>query len=188
MNDGPKASIDDTVMLVRATRAGRREAFDRLVRLHQRRALQAAVAILGTADEAADAVQDTFVKAYLSIGKLKQPENFGPWLLRIVTNAAISRARTVRRRKDRRRLATEAVKDVPAQAGHTQPTLELREAVQVAMSRLSSKEARAISLFGLQDLSHKEVAEIMNCSAEAARWYVFNARKKLKVLLKEYLE
>jgi RNA polymerase sigma-70 factor (ECF subfamily) len=87
--------------------------------------LQAAVAILGTADEAADAVQDAFVKAYLSIGKLKQPENFGPWLLRIVTNAAISRARTVRRRKDRRRLATEAVKDVPAQAGHTQPTLEL---------------------------------------------------------------
>jgi DNA-directed RNA polymerase specialized sigma24 family protein len=56
------------------------------------------------------------------------------------------------------------------------------------MSRLSSKEVRAMSLFGLQDLSHKEVAEILNCSAEAARWYVFNARKKLKVLLKEYLE
>jgi len=150
--------------------------------------MQAAVAVLGTADDAAEAVQDAFVKAYLSIGRLKQPANFGPWLLRIVTNTAISQARTGRRRKERHRLATEAAKDVPAQAGHTQPALELREAVQVAMSRLSSKEARAISLFGLQDLSHKEVAEIMNCSAEAARWYVFNARKKLKVLLKDYLQ
>jgi len=56
------------------------------------------------------------------------------------------------------------------------------------MTRLSRKEAQAMSLFGLQDLSHKEVAEIMNCSAEAARWYVFNARKKLKVLLKDYLQ
>jgi len=67
VDDGPKASIDETVMLVRASQAGRREAFDQLVRLHQRRAMQAAVAVLGTADDAAEAVQDAFVKAYLSI-------------------------------------------------------------------------------------------------------------------------
>ena len=56
------------------------------------------------------------------------------------------------------------------------------------MLKLSEKEAKAMSLFGLNDLSHKEVAEIMGCSVEAVRWHVFRARQKLKVLLKEYLE
>ncbi len=64
---------------------------------------------------------------------------------------------------------------------------ELKEAIAAAILKLSKKEAKAIALFGLEDLSHKEAAEIMGCSVEAARWHVFQARQKLKVLLKEYL-
>ncbi len=56
------------------------------------------------------------------------------------------------------------------------------------MSKLSKKEAKAIALFGIEDLSREKVAEIMGCSAEAVKWHVFKARQKLKVLLKEYLE
>ena len=56
------------------------------------------------------------------------------------------------------------------------------------MFRLSGKEARAITLFGLEDMSQRQVAEIMGCSVQAVRWHVFRARQKLKVLLKEYLE
>jgi RNA polymerase sigma factor (sigma-70 family) len=55
------------------------------------------------------------------------------------------------------------------------------------MSKLSKREAKAIGLFGLQDLSQREVAEIMGCSVGAVRWHVYRARQKLKVLLKEYL-
>ena len=56
------------------------------------------------------------------------------------------------------------------------------------MSQLSKMQAQAIALFGIEDLSHKEVADILGFSPEAARWHVFQARKKLKVLLKDYLE
>jgi RNA polymerase sigma factor (sigma-70 family) len=56
------------------------------------------------------------------------------------------------------------------------------------MLRLSKKEAKAITLFGLEDLSQKQVAEIMGCSVQAVRWHVFRARQKLKVLLRKYLE
>jgi RNA polymerase sigma-70 factor (ECF subfamily) len=56
------------------------------------------------------------------------------------------------------------------------------------MLKLSKKEAKAISLFGLENLSHKEIAQIMGCSIEAVRWHVFRARQKLKILLREYLE
>ena len=53
---------------------------------------------------------------------------------------------------------------------------------------LSKKEAKAITLFGLEDLSQKQVARIMGCSIEAVKWHVFRARKKLKILLRKYLE
>jgi RNA polymerase sigma-70 factor (ECF subfamily) len=174
--------------LVKAGQARDREAFDELVWLHQRRAMEVAVRILGAAGDAAQAVQTGFVKAYLSIGKLRQPQRFEAWLLKIIANAAVSQARATKRRTSSIRI-TDDYEDKkmlsPAQAGTAQ---ELKEAIQRAMLELSKKEAKAISLFGLQDLSQKEVAEIMDCSPEAVRWHVFKARQKLKVLLKDFLE
>ena len=55
------------------------------------------------------------------------------------------------------------------------------------MAKLPDKQAKAIALFGLQDMSQNDVAQIMNCSVESVRWHVFQARKNLKELLKDYL-
>ena len=65
---------------------------------------------------------------------------------------------------------------------------ELEQAISEAMLKLSEREAKAISLFGLDGLSHKQTAKIMGCSAAAAKWYVFAARKRLKVMLKNHLD
>ena len=64
---------------------------------------------------------------------------------------------------------------------------ELERAIARAMTKLSKKEAKSIALFGFEGLSHREVAEIIGCSVESVRWYVFRARQKLRVLLKETL-
>lgn len=184
MNDSQKADISDIERLVRRSQAGRRGAFDELVRLYQRRAMRAAVRLLADADEAAEAVQAGFVKAYLSIDKLREPIRFENWLLRIVTNAAISQRRAAGRRAKMLKAVNSYEDGETISPGGAD---ELKEVIQQAMGKLSKKEAKAISLFGLENLSQKEVAEIMDCSVEAVRWHVFNARKKLKVLLKEYL-
>jgi RNA polymerase sigma-70 factor (ECF subfamily) len=149
--------------------------------------MQVAIRILGDANEAAEAVQDAFVKAYVNIDKLREPERFEVWLLRIVANAAISQRRAAKRRARRMKVADcrEDVKAAPLVDKAIGD--ELKEAITRAMQRLSKKEAKAISLFGLGDLSQREVAEIMGCSVAAVRWHVFKARQKLKVLLKEYL-
>lgn len=55
--------------------------------------MKVAVRVSGDANEAAEAVQTGFVKAYQNIGKLRQPRRFEYWLLRIVANAAVSRQR-----------------------------------------------------------------------------------------------
>ena len=187
MDSAKKVDTSKIKRLVEESQAGDRRAFDQLVRLYQRRAMQVAVGISGNVNEAAEAVQVAFVKAYLSIEKLKEPGRFEVWLLRIVANAAISQ----RRKADRRSQEIDA--DRYNDSREPSPldkeiARELKKAIAQAMLKLSDKEAKAISLFGLKDLSHKETAEIMGCSVQTARWFVFEARRKLKVLLKEHLE
>lgn len=189
MNEAQKVKISDVERLVEASNQGNRDAFDELVRLYQQRAMQVALAVLRNIDEAAEAVQAGFVKAYLSIEKLREPKRFEIWLLRIISNTAISQRKAARRRAEAAKVADcrqqEKRTFSPAE---TADTKELREAIQGAMLKLSKKEAQAITLFGLEHLSQMQVAEIMGCSVQAVRWYVFRARKKLKVLLREYLE
>ncbi len=52
---------------------------------------------------------------------------------------------------------------------------ELQKAVERAMRQLTAGEARAIALFGLDDLPQSEVARIMGCSAGVVRWHVHRA-------------
>ncbi len=189
MNNAQKLNAIDIERLVQASQGGNRGAFDELVKIFQRSAMQVAVNILGNVDDAAEAVQAGFVKAYLSIDKLIEPKRFEAWFLRIVANTAISQRKIAKKRTELIRTfechrEQEKVSSLPK----AEDAVELKQAIQQAMLKLSKKQAQAISLFGLKDLSHKEVAEIMDCSIEATRWHVFRARQKLKVLLKEYLQ
>jgi len=188
MNEGGREQ-SETAALVRAAQAGDRTAFNQLVQLYQRQAVGLALGILRSKDDAAEAVQEAFVKAYLGLAGLSQPERFRFWLLKIAANEAVSRRRAARRR----RIVTSLfVTDRPERRSpgpqEREDVNELQVAVERAMRRLTDKEARAIALFGLDDLPHEEVGHIMGCSAGTVRWHVHRARKKLRVLLKEYLE
>jgi RNA polymerase sigma-70 factor (ECF subfamily) len=180
---------EEVLRLVWASRAGDRVAFDRLVVLHQRQAVGLAFGILGNSDDAAEVVQEAFLKAHLRLGGLSRPERFRFWLLKIVANEAVNRRRAARRRRivTHLFLRMQAQRQVAA-SPENEDVDELQKAVEQAMRQLTDQEARAVSLFGLDDLSQDEVARIMGCSAGAVRWHVHRARKKLRVLLKEHLE
>jgi RNA polymerase sigma-70 factor (ECF subfamily) len=187
MSNAQRTKVKEELQLVKAARAGDRAAFDELVRLYQKQAMQVAVRMSGDADEAAEAVQAGFLNAFLNIGKLKEPKYFKVWLLRIISNAAITQLRESRHREKKVNIVEPVRNNKIPLPSDRENSRELKEAIQKAMIKLSKKEAKAISLFSMDDFSHKEVAEIMNCSVSSAKWYVFQARKKLKVLLRNYL-
>ena len=188
MSGNRKAKNNEIEFFVNASRAGDRCAFDELVRIYERDAMKVAIKLLGNANAASEAVQQGFVRAYLNIHKLKDVKSFGAWLFQIVTNAAISQRRTMKTRADSIRLV-ESYEDKRGQSPvQEKMAQELEQAISEAMLKLSEKEAKAISLFGLEGLSHKQTAKIMGCSAAAAKWHVFAARKKLKVMLKNHLD
>ena len=173
--------------LVEASRAGDRSAFDGLVRLYQQQAVCLAIRLLGNVEDATELVQQAFVTAYLKIDKLRDLKRFEPWLLKIITNLAIDHRGAARHRSEAVKAAGYCRAGSAVSPVETEIGAELEEAIRRAMLKLSAKEAKAIALFGLEDLSHQEVAEIMGCSIGTARWYVFRARKKLRVLLRDYV-
>jgi RNA polymerase sigma-70 factor (ECF subfamily) len=169
MNDvGPGQS--ETVELVKTAQAGDKAAFDRLVQLHQRQAMGLAVGMLANVHDAAEVVQEAFVKSYVGLEGLSRPERFRFWLLKIVANEAVSRCRAARRRRMVTRLFVAAEAERQSAGVQDEGNAdELREAVERAMRQLTAREAEAITLFGLDDLPHQEVGRIMGCSAGSVR-------------------
>src|SRR3982074_1341472 len=89
---GRTSNMEDAKLSARAG-AGDREAFGVLVERHAGQARRLARSILGNADEAEDAAQDGFLAALKALERCDPTRPFGPWLLRIVANAASDRRR-----------------------------------------------------------------------------------------------
>ena len=70
---------------------------------------------------------------------------------------------------------------------HGMESRELGVKLKEALAQLPEKQRLAIIMFTIEQMPQKQVAETLNCSVEAVKWHVFQGRKKLKELMKEYL-
>ncbi|MGE0479273.1 MAG: RNA polymerase sigma factor [Phycisphaerae bacterium] len=186
--------------LIRRTRTGEPEAFDRLVERYQRRAVSVSYRLVGNLHDALEISQDAFVRAYRGLATLEDAQRFGAWFLRIVTNLSLNfrRSRATRGRTrsfedcilDDQGGADELVADSPAseeRPGARLAARELSEIVQRALADLPEPQRVALVLFSIEQMPQKDVAEILGCSVEAVKWHVFAARKKLKERLADYV-
>ncbi len=189
------AAAEDALR-VAAARGGDAAAFSWLVRRHQRRAVSVAYRLLGNSEDAADVAQDAFVRAHTRLGQLDDDARFGPWLMRIVTNLALNFRR---KRGSRPAVSLEPGMDGEAPPGQVLPVgpgaagddgpdgSAMKQAIDAAIATLPEKQAAALVLFSIEGMPQKEVAEVLNCSVELVKWNVFQARKKLKELLADFL-
>ncbi len=194
---GPQSPDADLVL---AVLAGRQEAFDVLVGRYQKRATSVSYRLVGSVHDALEVTQDAFLKAYRRLDTLTDPDRFGPWLLRIVTNLSLNYRRNRSHRAVRISLDdcvqrdSDAAIDPPAPAhSDVDPTgraqaRELGAALETEIAALSEQQRTALVLFSVEQLPQREVAEIMGCSVEAVKWHVFQARKKLRERLGDYFE
>jgi len=186
--------------LVQQTCAGRREAFDQLIERYQRRASSVSYRLLGNLHDALEVCQEAFIRAYRNIETLENRARFGSWLLRIVTNLSLNfrRSRAVGGPKlsfedcilDSDRSREELISDADhseTRPGATLGAGELSGLIEQAIAGLPAQQRTALVLFSIEQMPQREVASIMDCSVEAVKWHVFQARKKLRESLAEYL-
>lgn len=192
--------VASDAQLVRNAVAGKSGAFDELVERYQRRATAVAYRLLGNLHDSLEVCQDAFVRAYRNIDTLEDPERFGPWLLRIVTNLSLNYRRA--RKSGARKISLEdciigdegstttLAGDSPAseeRPGARLAAAELSARVQRAINELPEQQQLALVLFSIENMPQKDVASIMGVSVEAVKWHVFQARKKLKERLADDL-
>ena len=189
--------------LVQRVLGGQRNAFDELVGRYQRQAVAVSYRLLGNTQDALEVTQDSFLKAFTSLGSLQKPEAFGGWLMRIVSNLSLNYRRSRRTRSqlplDDLLGPSDSQQTDGASGGgsewmardddpvHALASKEMGKRLQDALAELPEKQRLAIVLFAIQEMPQKDVAEALGCSVEAVKWHVFQGRKKLKELLKEHL-
>ncbi|HUF50208.1 MAG TPA: sigma-70 family RNA polymerase sigma factor [Longimicrobiales bacterium] len=167
--------------LIAACRAGSRRAFEPLVRRHERRALSVAEALLGDADEAADAVQDAFVKAYRTLGRLGQDSEFGPWFHAILRNHCLDLLRAAPRRTrvslERSELRTYGA-DAAGSAAIEQE--QLAAAVWRALGRLTPEHRQILVLKEIEGMSYADIALAAGIPAGTVASRLHHARAALR--------
>src|SRR4051812_35917924 len=172
--------------LVGQTLAGDRAAFGTLVERYAPQARRVARAVLGDPDEADDAAQDGFLSALVKLAQYDARRPFGPWLMRIVANAATDR----RRRRTVRR--TEPLNTSLVGGGPRPDTAairsELGERLRAALLELPLRRRTAVVLFDVEGYSHAEISGILGIPEGTVRSEVFHARRRLRTLLEDWKE
>jgi RNA polymerase sigma-70 factor, ECF subfamily len=173
--------------LIRRCQDGATAAFEPLVRAHEGPALGYASALLGDADEAADALQDAFVLAYRALPKLRPGSSFGPWFRTILRNVCLDRLRSPRlsRRVALDSPAVERVVRVEATASRTAELADLSKHVAAALQQVPEEQRLVLVLRELEGMSYAEIAAAVGIPGGTVASRLNHARAALKRALIE---
>jgi RNA polymerase sigma-70 factor (ECF subfamily) len=154
--------------------------FDELVEQHSAEIFAYVWRMLREAHDAEDCLQETFLRAFRSYGRVRAGTNYRAWLYKIATNTARSQWR---RRARRDAHTTELDPDRQADEMSVADRVErkaLLAAVTRAVEALPDQQRAALIMRKYQELSYAEIAAALECSEAAARANVYQAVRKLQ--------
>lgn len=172
--------------LIEACKRGDEKAWAELVEITHREVYTLCLRILRDADDAADATQDAYLKAWRGLKGFRGDAQFSTWLYRVASNAAISKHRSRRRKRiHETTVEEERVAQVPSLASTESAAaarLEVRE-VERALASLPAVYREAVLLRDVYDLPIEEIAKQLGISQTATKVRIHRGRKKLRDVL-----
>ncbi|SDC76872.1 RNA polymerase sigma factor SigW [Shouchella lonarensis] len=177
-----------TARLIRETKKGNEQAFAELVELYKDSVYQVIYRLVGHAQEAQDISQETFLRVYMNLDKYDLTKKFSTWLFRVATNAAIDR---LRRRKpdiylqDKIKGTDDLTYESQLTSSEDLPEqqvvkMEQQAWIQAEINQLPVKYRTIIVLKYLEDLSLKEISEIMDMPIATVKTRVHRGREALR--------
>ncbi|MFC1683414.1 RNA polymerase sigma factor [Candidatus Zixiibacteriota bacterium] len=167
--------------LIRKFLRGEQWAFDKLMKLHQKRVYRIALGMVGDHDEAADIAQEVFIKVFRSLKSFKFSSSFGTWIHRIAVNHCISQ---LRRKKLRDHVSLSEVSHLLrsplGRPGRELALKDLEQEIEEAIAELPPKQRAIFVMHYYEELPHKEIARIMKRSEGAIKSSYCQAVKKLR--------
>jgi RNA polymerase sigma-70 factor (ECF subfamily) len=173
---------------VTQVRAGNPDAFRVLVERHSRAIFRLAYRMTGNQQDAEDAVQETFLRAFKQLRHFDSRSSFGTWIYRVCTNCTIDSLRL--RKKHEQKRVTEIEGDEPAildrqPAPAPSPeqltqSSEIAAFLEPALAQLSIMERTAFVMRHYEGLGIEEIGRVLEVQPNAAKHSVFRAVQKLR--------
>lgn len=172
-----KVEEKDDLQLVQEVKAGDRKAFSTLVRRHQKGLMRLSLRFMKDADAAEDIVQESFIKAYERLNSFEARSSFKSWLYQIAINTAKNKLRS----RAENSVDIENVHlGIAALAETSLIHSTIADMIKKFVDELPDRQKTALVLRVYEDLSFKEIAEIMDCPYDTAKANYRHALLKLK--------
>ena len=173
--------MTDRELVLRAQN-GDLDSFGMLVTAHRGAVHGLAYHWTGSFDDAEDIAQEAFVRAYLNLRQLREPDRFAAWLWRLARNECQQWRRRQRPAAPLADVEDTLTSPQPSPTDDLEQT-ETRRLVQRSLRRLSDKNRLAISLHYLGGLSYEEIAQFLDLSTNAVAARLHRARRELEAHL-----
>ena len=186
---------DDEHLLVDAAKRGDNSAFEELVNRYERKIFRLTMNITGNREDAQDAAQEAFLKAYTHLGGFQGDSRFYTWLVRIAANEALMR---LRKRRPGQFLLDEELPGesdlMPRELEDWRPNpeqdfarTEMHEILSSVIEQLDPNLRVVFVLRDVEQLSTQETADILGISVPATKARLLRARLQLREKLNRYL-
>tara|TARA_R110002072_G_scaffold71652_11_gene171631 strand:- start:70 stop:648 length:579 start_codon:yes stop_codon:yes gene_type:complete len=146
--------------------------------------------MLKNREEAEDVSQDTFIKAYKSMGRFKGDSKFSTWIYRIAYNTSLDRLK-----KNRKHFNDVAIDEFTEHQVKTMDNAlsqleneERNQAIQKCLAQLPSDDAFMLTLYYFEDQSLDEISKVIGLTPNNVKVKLFRSRKKLATIMKAQLE
>jgi RNA polymerase sigma-70 factor (ECF subfamily) len=191
----------DEQTLIREAQAGRRAAFEELVRRYDRDVLRLAMNLLHRPEDARDVYQESFLKVYRNLHRFRFECSFYTWVYRIVTNVCLDHLRRRNSRPEVQAPETAVEGDaapadffdrqredhVAADPERRLMGQEIGREIAAALELLSPRERMVFELKHYQGLKLRAIGEVLGTSEETVKNSVFRATRKLRTRLEGLL-
>ena len=166
-------------VLVLKAQAGDAEAFAELVRRYEGAVFRLALRITGTREDAQDAAQETFLRAYRGLSRFDPQRPFGPWLLKIAANRALSKAG-----RRRNTAPLDEAMQMREETGREDAARDELESVRCAMTDLAPADRAILALRYEEGMKVAEIARTLDIQQGAVKVRLLRARERLMRVMK----
>jgi RNA polymerase sigma-70 factor, ECF subfamily len=175
--------------LIRKCRGGDARFYEPLVRAYEPQALRMALGMMGNPEDARDALQEAFVKAFQSLDRFDMGRAFGPWFFQILRNQCRDMLRS-RNARFRTEVLDEGLLELrpdegPMSSSRQRDRAEARRLLWKALERVPDEQREVLVLKELQGLRYQEIATVLDVPEGTVASRLFHARKALRDALDE---
>lgn len=199
MRETKQKTTDEDYEFVSLCKEGDVDAFEVLVRKHQKRMLNIAYRMIGNYEEACDVVQDAFISAYRSIKGFKGKAKFSTWLYTIVMNLSKNRLKQLRTQLHREKFSIDdpvltnsgqirgELASIGPSALESLERRDVQQKVQECINSLDEEFREVLILRDIQGFSYDEIGDVLTVPEGTVKSRLFRAREAVKDCLKKVI-